>query len=106
MDRFIRDLEYHFPTEKADPFIIDAGSTIGMSILFFKTLFPQARIIGFEPSEASCELLKRNIAANGLTGVEVHQAALDMEDSTIDFFVGPEDPGSLINSKIEERQPK
>ncbi len=86
------------PTEKVNPFTVDPGSNIGMSILFFKTIYPQARITGFEPSKATCELLKRNIAANGLTRVEVHQAALGMEGSTIEFFVGPEEPGSLYNS--------
>jgi FkbM family methyltransferase len=104
--QIFRDLEYFFRSERSDPFILDGGSNIGMSILFFKALYPEAKIIGFEPNEPSYELLKRNIASNGLTGVEVHQAALGAQDSTIDFFVDPDEPGSVYNSTIRERQPK
>jgi len=77
-----------------------------MSILFFKALYPEARIVGFEPEEYTCELLKKNIASNGLSGVRVHQAALGMDESTVDFFVDPESPGSLLMSSIRNRLPK
>ena len=40
---------YMFECNTDRPIIVDCGSDIGMSILFFKRLYPKARIIGFEP---------------------------------------------------------
>ncbi len=97
--------EYFFLSERPDPFILDCGSNIGMSILFFKALYPEARIIGFEPAEHTYGLLKQNISSNDLKGVEVHRAALGMEDSTVDFFVYPENQNSFLASTIRDRMP-
>jgi len=105
-EQIFRDHEYLFRSERADPLIVDCGSNIGMSILFFKALYPEARIIGFEPDEQAYALLKRNIASNGLTGVQVHRAAVGMEDSTVDFFVDPEWSGSLNSSTNRNLMPK
>ena len=105
-EQIFRDHEYLFRSERADPLIVDCGSNIGMSILFFKALYPEARIIGFEPDEQAYALLKRNIASNGLSGVQVHRAAVGMEDSTVDFFVDPEWSGSLNSSTNRNLMPK
>jgi len=102
--QIFRDLDYFFKSERADPFIVDCGSNIGMSILFFKALYPKARIIGFEPDKQTYALLKRNVASNGLTGVQVHQAALGIEDSTVDLFVIPGEPGHLHQSTIRRSE--
>ena len=45
-DEFIHQI-YHFESGRKDPFIIDGGSNIGVSILYFKQLYPAARIVGF-----------------------------------------------------------
>ena len=39
-DRIFIDLEYYFEADKKDPFIIDCGSNIGMSILFLMDSSP------------------------------------------------------------------
>jgi FkbM family methyltransferase len=73
--------------------------------MFFKALYPEASIIAFEPSKRAYALLKKNISSNDLKGVEVHRAALGMEDSTVDFFVYPENPGSFLASTNRDRMP-
>jgi FkbM family methyltransferase len=95
--------DYFFVPKKSAPFILDCGSNIGMSILFFKTLYPKAKIIGFEPEEATYALLEKNIASNSLQGVQVHQVALGMEDATVSFFVDPEQQGSVLMSTNRAR---
>jgi hypothetical protein len=40
---------YSFNASSSYPFIIDCGSNIGLSIIYFKRQYPNARIIGFEP---------------------------------------------------------
>src|SRR5436309_1804523 len=46
---------YLFHTDRSRPLILDCGSNIGMSILFFKKLYPEARIIGFEADPLTFE---------------------------------------------------
>jgi FkbM family methyltransferase len=94
---------YFFMARRANPFILDCGSNIGISILFFKALYPGARILGFEPHELSYGLLQKNVSSNALSEVQVHRAALGSEDSTVDFYWDPGDPGSGRMSTIRER---
>ena len=67
---------YHFGAQRPDPFILDCGSNIGMSILYFKRLYPQARIVGFEPDPEVVPFLQENVVRNGLKEVQLVQAAL------------------------------
>src|SRR5690606_23212402 len=43
---------YEFRSTNPAPRIIDGGANIGLSVLFFKSLFPMARITCFEPDPA------------------------------------------------------
>ncbi len=43
--------------------ILDIGANIGLGSFFMKSLYPAARVIGFEPSRAEGEVLARNYAA-------------------------------------------
>jgi FkbM family methyltransferase len=56
---------YYFKSSKSDPFIVDCGSNIGMSVLYFKMLYPKARMLAFEPSSGCYAYLQKNIALNG-----------------------------------------
>jgi FkbM family methyltransferase len=94
---------YFFMAKRANPLILDGGSNIGIPILFFKALYPEATILGFEPHDLSHALLQRNISSNALSGVQVHRAALGGEDSIVDFYWDPDDPGSGRMSTIRER---
>lgn len=84
-DIFVQRI-YHFEAQRPDPLILDCGSNIGVSILYFKETYPQARIIGFEPDPVIFSYLEKNIVRNGLTDVQTIQAALAGEESTLDFY--------------------
>ena len=84
-DEFIRRI-YHFEAERPDPLIIDGGSNMGMSILYFKHVYPTARIIGFEPDPAIFQILEENVTRNGLDGVTLVNAGLGGETGTISFI--------------------
>ena len=71
-DIFLRR-QYEFESENPAPAIVDAGSNIGLAILFFKQLFPRATVLGFEPDPDTFELLTRNVEANRLEGVRLPQ---------------------------------
>lgn len=95
--------EYAFETLAPRPRIIDAGANIGMATLFFKMICPGARIDAFEPSPASFRILERNVTANGLTDVRLHNAALAGRAGRTAFFTEPGGDTSLIASTRPER---
>jgi FkbM family methyltransferase len=103
-DVFLSD-SYRFSSDCPEPFIVDCGSNIGMSILYFKRLYPNARIIGFEPDFRTFQTLRHNIEANGLTGVSLFNAALAGSKGTISFYHKPMFPGSPTMSVIKQNLP-
>ncbi|OLD57943.1 MAG: hypothetical protein AUI54_00720 [Acidobacteria bacterium 13_1_40CM_2_56_5] len=84
-DLFVRKL-YHFTAQAADPRILDCGGNIGMSILYFKHVYPQSRIIAFEPDPAIFPYLKDNVGENRLDNVTLMQAAVTKEEGTLAFY--------------------
>lgn len=89
------------------PVIVDAGSNIGMSVLFFNLLWPKATITSFEPQPAAFKCLSELIRDNHLDGrVTAHQAALAASSGKLDFYVDDAAPGSLLASLDSDRMSK
>ena len=76
---------YRFSTKSDNPLIIDCGSNIGLSVIYFKNLYPGAHIIAFEPDETNFEILNLNIQNNGLTNIELHKSAVWITNGEISF---------------------
>lgn len=68
--------EYKTELTTDTPLIIDAGAHIGISVLYFKSVFPKSRIIAFEPEPNNFQLLEKNISVNNLTDVSTYNYAL------------------------------
>ena len=99
--------DYYFNAENDNPYIIDCGSNIGMSVLYFKMLYPKSRISAFEPWEEAFICLEKNVKNNNLlNSVTVHKAALSNSKGTVDFYCDPDNLGSLTMSTKQERMPK
>lgn len=77
---------YDFDTNKKKPIIIDAGSNIGIAMLFFKNKYPVSKIICFEPDPNAFLILKNNISVNGLKDVIAINAALSNNNGVIPFY--------------------
>lgn len=103
LEEILFDRCYRFTAQRPDPLIVDCGSNIGISILFFKALYPDSRIIAFEPDPTTFQLLVENISENGLTNIELHNVALCDRDKSIEFFIAPDEEGSLTMSVHRER---
>jgi FkbM family methyltransferase len=97
--------EYWFATDHSRPVILDCGSNIGMAILFFKALYPDAEITAFEPAPWACAAIAETIDANDLRDVALHNAALAEADGTLELFHDPSHPGSAAMSVYRERMP-
>ena len=95
---------YFFQASNDRPLIFDCGSNIGMSVLFFKKLYPNARIVAFEPDHITFETLRHNVNQNGLSNVDMHQIAIGEREGTIELFrdASP-DSSSLLMSTLRQR---
>lgn len=77
---------YYFVTNESAPVIIDCGGNIGLSVLFFKYLYPNATITVFEPVPGLVAILGKNITGNNLQEVTVVPAAVGEKSGTTVFF--------------------
>ncbi len=98
---FIRR-EYDFRFDAENPLIIDCGSNIGMSIIFFKLLYPKAKIVGFEPAKDTFKVLQHNVE-NNFSGVLIHNLAVAGTKGTKNFYYKSEKDDSLTKTILKER---
>jgi len=78
---------YLFHSENSMPLIIDCGANIGISVLYFKHLYPDAKIIAFEADPNIYNILDKNIKASGLQGVDLINKAVYDSDDILSFRV-------------------
>lgn len=93
-----------FVCDKLNPLILDCGANIGISVLRYKQLYPDARIIAFEPDPKVCEVLRRNLVQNQITQVTVIEAAIWIEEGTLSFIHEGSDSGHIIQKQRREGQ--
>lgn len=86
---------YRFRASTDEPYIIDCGSNIGLSVLYFRQLYPRARVVAFEPDDRICEVLRRNLLSHDCADVEVHCRAVWTEETTLSFYSEGADGGRL-----------
>ena len=85
MCREIDTFASFFTPEGDRPLVIDAGSNIGVSVLEWKSRWPQCEVICFEPDPFAFELLRKNIESNGLPLVTYHNIALSDQEGYMTF---------------------
>lgn len=90
---------YHFEAQTPSPYIIDGGGCIGMSVLYFRSVYPNAKILCFEPDETLFQVLQRNLVANGIANVELVQAALSEKEGFASFVSDRSDAGKISDAK-------
>jgi FkbM family methyltransferase len=86
---------YKFKSEKHEPVVIDCGANIGLSIIFFKKLFPKARVIAFEPDKKIFEYLEFNVKSFQFDNVELINKGLWEKETTLKFFSEGADAGRI-----------
>lgn len=80
--------EYDVPLPERADVIFDLGSNIGLSMLDFRLLYPDATIYGFEPDPTAFELLTRN--THGDPRAVIHKVAVASEDRTATLYSSQE----------------
>jgi FkbM family methyltransferase len=73
--------EYYLPPRLQPNVILDIGSNIGSSILFFHERFPSATIYGFEPHPDTFRVLEKN--ASRIPSVKIFNFGLGAADAEL-----------------------
>lgn len=96
------DQVYYFASLNKEPRILDCGSNVGFAALYFKALYPQAKVTCFEASRETFEKLKQTLNVNGVKDVRIEQVALSASDSSdVNFYrnsTDGDDLGSALHS--------
>jgi FkbM family methyltransferase len=78
-----------FGAYSGDPHVIvDLGSNIGASVVYFRVRFPGSRIVAVEPDPNAFELLRRNTAA--YDGIELRKVAVAAQAGPVTLYQHPE----------------
>jgi FkbM family methyltransferase len=80
-----------------NPYIIDCGANIGLSILFYKLNYNDAEVLAVEADRAIFDILSKNIKAFNLSNVTTINKAVWKENKELDFFSEGADAGRLHN---------
>jgi len=84
-NEIFRDEIYKFTCTNETPKIIDCGANIGLSIIYFKKLFPLSEIIGIEADPNIFSVLKSNISSFSLQNIELINKAVWINNDEIQF---------------------
>jgi FkbM family methyltransferase len=99
------DEYYLFKTPNPKPVILDCGANVGMSILYFKELYPHSRIIAFEAEPAISAILESNLNTNNITGVEIVSRAVWKDSNGILFGSEGADSSSIYSNSEKKLIP-
>jgi len=89
------DRLYDFSAETKDPFIIDCGGNIGLSVVRFKIQYPESRVLTYEADPNIYRVLVRNLATLGYSDVQVECAAVWIANGLAQFSVEGGEGGRL-----------
>lgn len=78
---------YKFKASSSSPYIIDCGANLGMSVIYFKELYPNATIIAFEADEYIFGFLEKNMKSFDYENVQLINKAVWNCDDTLSFLV-------------------
>ncbi|MCB0775922.1 MAG: FkbM family methyltransferase [Chitinophagaceae bacterium] len=79
--------------------ILDCGANIGLSVIYLKRKYPDAKVIAFEPDDENFSLLKKNVASCELKDVSLVNKAVWTENTVLNFI-----SEGTMSSKIDNSQ--
>ncbi|KQS33440.1 FkbM family methyltransferase [Dyadobacter sp. Leaf189] len=94
---------YYFETPNSAPVIFDCGANVGMSVLYFKKLYPNAKITAFEAEPEIASLLRNNLSANSIGDVEIVDKAVWTDEEGIWFGSESADSSSIYSTSAKKK---
>jgi FkbM family methyltransferase len=96
---------YLFNCNKTNPVIIDCGSNIGLSGIYFANRFKDAEIYCIEADQAIAQTLAWNLKNNGASQVNVIAKAVWTHNDGVHFASEGSDGGSIDNNSTADLIP-
>jgi len=96
---FIDD-DYYFSTKNPKPFVVNLGANIGVDELYFKWLYPDAKILSFEALPENATLLEKNIVNNNFDDIVIEAKAVGVQEGVLNMY-GDRRAASLSSSLVE-----
>jgi FkbM family methyltransferase len=94
---------YKFESPKEFPIILDCGSNYGTSIVYFKSFYPNSKVMSVEPDPNIFRLMEWNIKRRGYKDVTLINKAISTSSKPISFYCEGADGGRIIpNEDCEE----
>ncbi len=93
------DQSYKFNSKNSSPLIIDCGSNIGLSALYFLQQFPTAKVYCIEADATIAKILKDNLIVNNCKAEVVAKAAW-IHNNGVSFSSEGSDSGSIGNGNV------
>ncbi len=94
-DEIFNEQIYRFESSTDCPRILDLGANVGLSVLYFKRIFPNAEITAFEADPKIFGYLERNVHVNGFRDVQLINKAVWDCDCTLRFQSEGADGGQI-----------
>jgi FkbM family methyltransferase len=90
-----QDELYRFRSSTAAPLIVDCGANCGVSVVYFKKIYPRARIIAVEADPQIFSILDWNVARHGFAGVTLLNKAIAAGCESVTFHCQGADAGRI-----------
>jgi FkbM family methyltransferase len=95
---------YKFRSRNRKPYIIDAGANIGLSTIYFKSIYPESEIIAFEPDNSIFNYLQKNISQFNYKDVQLIKKGLWDKETMLGFNSEGADGGAIDFNEQEKTQ--
>lgn len=86
IEELFADKVYKFSAASKTPYIIDCGSNIGLSLIYFKQNYPGCKITAFEADSNLIEISRQNFEQFGYKDITLVNKAVWVENGHIQFF--------------------
>jgi len=86
---------YRFPTSNPAPRIVDCGAHCGLSVVYFKRLYPAAHVTAVEADPQIFDLLRANVSRRGLEDVTLINKAVAVGTEPVTFHREGADAGRI-----------
>lgn len=90
------DKSYLFKSQNDQIIIYDCGANIGLSCLFFKKIYPKAKIKAFEANPNIARILEKNIKTYNLDNIQIIKKAIWVDENGIELSEDNADGASIL----------